>query len=116
VFLGMLVFLVPMIARQMEQMNARPPAFSRAVFATGIWLNANLQWALLGLVLVLVAAIAFRKVVGGWLLAVAQRLPAIARLLLTVEMARFFSVMGAMVRSGVPLADAMATATMVISN
>lgn len=115
-FLGMLVFLVPMIARQMEQMKAAPPAFSRLVFATGLWLSAHLQWTLLGLALLIAAAIVFRGAALGALGRVAQRLPALSRLLITVEMARFFSVMGAMARSGVPLADALATATIVISN
>ena len=116
VFLGMLVFLVPMIARQMEQMKATPPAFSRAVFSVGIWLNGNLMWAALGLGALIVAAIVLHRRVFAALNRLAQRLPAISSLLLTVEMARFFSVMGAMVKSGVPLADAMSTATVVISS
>ncbi len=116
IFMGMLIFLVPMIARQMEQMKATPPAFSRAVFATGIWLNANLQWTLLAVAFLLVVAFVLHKRVLRGLNQIAQRLPAISRMLLTVEMARFFSVMGAMVKSGVPLADAMSTATVVISN
>ncbi len=115
-FMGMLVFLVPMIARQMEQMKAAPPFFSRLVFATGLWLNAHLQWTLLGFAALIVIAIIFRRPALGALARAAQRAPAISRLLITVEMARFFSVMGAMVKSGVPLADAMATATVVISN
>jgi type II secretory pathway component PulF len=116
IFMGMLVFLVPMIAHQMEQMKAAPPAFSRAVFATGIWLNGHLMWAALALGLLIVAIIILHRRVLAALNRIAQRLPAISSLLLTVEMARFFSVMGAMVKSGVPLADAMSTSTVVISS
>jgi type II secretory pathway component PulF len=45
-----------------------------------------------------------------------RRLPGIKSLLLTVEMTRFFSVMAAMTKTGVPLADALASGTGVISD
>jgi len=52
----------------------------------------------------------------GVFFSVLRKLPAVDTLLLTVESARFFSVMGAMTKSGVPLAEALGTSTDVIAN
>lgn len=115
-FLGILIFLVPMIARQLRQMKTTTNAYSQMVFSTGEWLSAHMGLASGMLLLVVLGLLMIRRRLGAWALRVLRGAPAVARLLLTVEMARFFSVMGAMVKSGVPLADAMATATVVISD
>ncbi len=113
---GLLVFLVPMIAAQMRQMKATPNAFSQAVFSLGIWLNSHLLLTSCIVAGLIILALVLRRRVAASLVRIAQRLPAIAGLLLTIEMARFFSVMAAMVKSGVPLGDALSTAAQVISN
>lgn len=116
VFAGLLIFLVPMIAKQLRQLKTSTNAFSQAVISTGEWLNAHLGLSLVVLLILIIAAVALRRRVVRGILAILQRLPAVARLVLTVELARFFSVMAAMVKSGVPLADALSTAANVISS
>ncbi|HBS29719.1 MAG TPA: hypothetical protein DEB06_09785 [Phycisphaerales bacterium] len=116
IFAGILVFIVPMIAPQVRQLGGRVNAFSSFIFALGEGLRANIGLAFIALGLLVVVVFVSRERLGAWLGAVARRLPAVASLLITVEMARFFSVMGAMTRSGVPLADALSTAGGVISN
>lgn len=116
VFSGLLIFLVPMIAKQLEQMKTRTNPFSEAVFSLGKWLNAHVGLVTLVAIVLIVAAVILRKRVAAAALALSQRVPAVARLLLSVELTRFFSVMAAMVKSGVTLSDALSTATGVISS
>jgi len=116
IFAGILVFVVPMIAPQVRQLGGEVNRFSSLIFAMGEGLRANLGIAFLVLALLGIGAFVLRERVGGLVAAAARRLPAVASLFLSVEMARFFSVMGAMTRSGVPLADALSTASGVISN
>jgi type II secretory pathway component PulF len=115
-FAGLLVFLVPRIAEQMEQLGTKLPAFSKIVFTIGLWLNAHL--GTIGLVLagVAVLLVLFWRVVFAALKALAARVPGVAPLLLSVELTRFFSVLAAMTRTGVPLADALANAVPVITS
>ncbi len=115
--LGLLLgWVVPMLAEQIRQINPDLPWFSEVVFTLGTWLRDNLL-----LVLVIVGG-ALVGIVLGWrrVLAAAtdlgRRLPGIKSLLLTVELTRFFSVMAAMTKTGVPLADALASGTRVISD
>jgi general secretion pathway protein F len=116
VFSGLLVFLVPMIAKQLRQMGTTTNAFSRIVFGTGEWLHAHLGLTAGVAAVLAVAAVVLRRRAAAGALGLLMRLPAVARLILTVELTRFFSVMAAMVKSGVPLADALATAAGVISS
>lgn len=116
VFAGLLIFLVPMIAQQLRQMKTTTNAFSQAVFGVGEWLNTHLGLTAGVLAVLLIAGVVLRRRVVGVFFRFLQKFPAVARLLLTVEMTRFFSVMAAMVKSGVPLADSLATASNVISS
>lgn len=116
VFFGLLIFLVPTIAKQLQQMNTTTNRFSQVVFSTGEWLNAHLGFTFAMAAVLVIAAIAVRGRAARGFMTWIQRVPAVARLILTVELTRFFSVMAAMVKSGVPLADALSTATNVISS
>jgi len=116
IFVGLLVFLVPMIAAQLRQMKITPNAFSQSIFSLGEWVSTNLGLSMLIVLGMGIGIIILRKRAIQGLLALANRVPAISRLLLTVEMTRFFSVMAAMVKSGIPLSDALATATAVLSS
>lgn len=119
-FTGLLTFIVPRMAQTirplMESSGTKLPWFSARVFALGEWLNANILLALLGVVALALAGIVLwghvKRIAG----AAARRFPSVARLILAVELTRFFSVMAAMTRTGVPLADALTAATGVISS
>ncbi len=116
IFFGVLTFLVPMVADQMAQMGVELNPFSDAVFSLGLWMRDNLPRVLIFFAGLAFAAYFGRSVMIGVVTSLLRRVGAIDRMMLTVELARFFSVMAAMVRSGVPLADALSTATLVISN
>lgn len=116
VFLVLLMWLVPMMSGQMRQMKVKLNWFSEIVFSTGEWMGSHvgLTFALIGAAFV--GAIAMRRQLGALALRTVGRIPAVARLLLATEMTRFFSVMAAMTRSGVTLAEALGTAGAVISD
>ncbi len=116
VFFVLLVWLVPMMAGQMRQMRVTLNPFSRIVFATGEWMSSHLPLTLAMIGAAVFGVIVFRAAAAGAALRLMGKVPAVARLLITSEMTRFFSVMAAMTRSGVPLADALSTSVEVISD
>lgn len=106
----LLTVLVPMIGRSLAQMGVELPWYSRVVVGFGTALRAN---ALLLLFLVgglAVAAIVFRRVSVAAVAQLSRRVPLMRDVILASESARFFGVMAAMTRSGVPLADALGVA------
>jgi type II secretory pathway component PulF len=107
VSVGMLTFIVPRIGEALAEAGAKLPWFSRLVMGTGGFLREHGLWVLAGVVALLVAAVIARKVVGAAIWRVARRLPGMGELIVAQELARFFSVMAAMTRSGIPLADAL---------
>lgn len=115
-FAGLMVFLVPRIAEQMAQLGTNVPTFSKIVFSIGTWLNTNL--GMVGLVLagIALAVVVFWRAVLAFLKGLGTRLPGVAPLLLSVELTRFFSVLAAMTRTGVPLSDALSNAVPVITS
>lgn len=115
-FAAILMFLVPMIAGQLRELGGTIPWFSNIVFSAGEAMRANMLAVLLGAGGLVFLVVALRARLGAGLAWVGRRIPLIANLMITVEMARFFSVMAAMTRSGVPLAEALAGATGVISD
>ena len=114
----MITFIVPMIGKQLDDAgdNVTINPFSRVVIDVSYWMNAHIGHVLLGAFILVSLLIAMRERVFIALMRVVQRLPLISGLVLTVEMARFFAIMGAMTKSGVPLADAMGTATKLITS
>lgn len=115
-FSAILMFLVPMIAGQLRELGGTIPWFSDVVFSVGEAMRGNIMAVLLGAAGLIFVVVALRARLISGLAWVGRRIPLIANLMITVEMARFFSVMAAMTRSGVPLAEALAGATAVISD
>ena len=115
-FFSLLVFLVPTIAGQVSQMGGDIPWFSDLVFKAGSTLRDNLIWTVVGIALIAVLCVLLWRFVLRVLVVIASKLKPIAALMLTIEMTRFFSVMAAMTKSGVPLAEALAAGTGVISD
>lgn len=112
----LLTVIVPQLAETLRQAGAELPWFSEVVFGLGSALRANWVFALLGLALVAAGLVAGRRQLLAGLNRIGQRLPGAKGLLLASELTRFFSVMGAMTRSGVPLADALGVSAAVINN
>lgn len=117
---ALLVFVVPSMAESVRAAGdantaANLPWISVLVFGLGEWLAGNLLQFMMGAVVVIAILIVLRKAVIRGLLAVSARIPAIAAMLMAAELTRFFSVLAAMTKSGVPLAEALDTSTGSIS-
>ncbi len=112
----MVVGIVPQMGKTMMELGADVPWATRALVAVGTFAQERLL--LLGVVMagLLVAAWVWRGVIAGAAVRAGRVLPLVREVVLAQESARFFSVMAAMCRSGVPLADALATANQAISH
>ena len=111
----MLIVVVPLIGKALQDANIDLPWYSQIVIGSGQWMRANL--AIVGGVALaaIVGLILGRKIIVGLVLTLSRRLPAIARLQVSIEAARFFAIMGALVRTGVPVADALGIAGNTVS-
>lgn len=116
IFFGLLTRLVPMLADQLAEMNVSVNAFSAFVFDVGRFARANQIWIIGAVAAIILLIVMVRRQVGAAAMAVIRKVPVVSPLFLTAETARFFSILGAMTKSGVPLADAIATSTPSISN
>jgi len=115
-FTALLVLVVPMLAEQIRQINPKLPWFSDVVFTFGTWLRANFLLALLTAMLGAFGLFMVREKIFAWLATVGRRAPGVRKLMLSFELTRFFSVMAAMTKSGVPLSDALGTGVGVLSD
>jgi general secretion pathway protein F len=106
----LLAVVVPMIGRAFKGMNITLPWYSRLMMAVGEWMKAHWLWLLAALVFAVIGVVIGRKVVAQWAARASRRLPLLRDVVLAQESTRFFSVMAAMTRSGVPLADALGVA------
>lgn len=114
--LMLLTVVVPMIGGAMQSAGVELPAFTKIVLGLGLFLrgNALILLAVVGVLLVL--GVAARAAIGSVLMGVVRRLPGVKAVIKHQELARFFSVMGAMTRSGIPLADALAVSIRAIGD
>lgn len=108
--IGMLIFIVPRIGEALQEAGADMPWFSKLVIDLGEFMRVNLLWMLIGLLVLSIAIVAVRARVLSMVWTAARRLPYMSDLIMAQEITRFFSVLAAMTRSGVPLADALAVA------
>ncbi|QKK07345.1 MAG: type II secretion system F family protein [Planctomycetota bacterium] len=110
-FVAAIVLLTAVVPRIGNALGSMPgvelPWFTEVLVDVGNFMVAQWMPLVIGVGLVVIAAVVGRAkvfaVVGG----VARRLPAIGHIILIQESARFFSVMAALTRAGVPLADAL---------
>ncbi|MBX3376292.1 MAG: type II secretion system F family protein [Phycisphaeraceae bacterium] len=106
----MMTVIVPRIGKAMSAMGAELPWFTQLIMDTGEWMRGNVL-VLMGVVgFGAIAGIVLRKKVAEVVVRSSRRVPLLKDVVLAQESARFFSVMAAMTRSGVPLADALGVA------
>jgi len=112
----MLMFVVPRMGEALQQADVKLPRFSQVVMNLGGWMRANATWLAIGVAgaagLVLVGRGAAMALVGR----VSRRIPLLRDVILAQESARFFAVMAAMVKSGVPLAEALGVANTTVGH
>jgi general secretion pathway protein F len=111
----LLTVVVPMIGKAFKGMNITLPWYSQVMMGTGQWMREHWLWLFLAVVLLLIGVIVGRKMVLGWAGKLSRRTPLLRDVILAQESTRFFSVMAAMTRSGVPLADALGVANDAVS-
>lgn len=110
VALIMLTTVVPRIGESMARMDFQLPWYSLLVMQAGQGIVANWLWLVVGLGLLLVLGVVGRAQALAMVRHAMRRTPLLREVVLAQESARFFSVMAAMTRSGVPLADALGVA------
>lgn len=112
----MLTVVVPMIGKSLLSMGAELPWVTRAMIATGSFIRDHALLVLLGAIVVVTLLVFARRPIIAAFAKVTRNLPIVRDVVLTQESARFFTVMAAMTRSGVVLADALGVATNAISH
>jgi general secretion pathway protein F len=113
----MLMIVVPMIAEGLKAAsNIKLPLYSRIVFATGQTMRDNATLVGVGVGLGLVGLLVGRVAVINLFKIGMRKLPVIRDVVLAQECARFFSVMAAMTRTGVPISDALGVANQAIAH
>lgn len=104
---AMLGWIVPKIGGALEQSGVVLPGYTKALMAIGDALRTYWYVVLFALLGGAVACVAGRKGLAAVIRRLMRRTPLLKDVVLAQESARFFSVMGAMARSGVPLADGL---------
>ena len=112
----MLAFVLPNIGKSLKDMGASLPWFTDMLMTIGVFMRGNLLWLGVGSLALITIAIGLRKLIGMLVARVSRRVPLLRDVVLTQESARFFTVMAAMTRSGVTLADALGTAVGALSH
>ncbi|MEO1007290.1 MAG: type II secretion system F family protein [Planctomycetota bacterium] len=113
---AMLTFIVPMIGSNLEGLGGELPLVTVVLMTVGDAIRGNLPLFFLGLLVLVVLAAVFRAPLWRGLWSVVRRLPAMRQLVLAQESTQFFSVMAAMTRSGVTLADALVVGYRTVSH
>lgn len=112
----MLMLIVPRLSEALLQADVQLPTYSRWVMGLGVAMRDNALLLALLLAVVLTAVLLGRAIVGraaAWLM---RRMPMLKDVVLAQESARFFGVMGAMTRTGVPFGDALAVANQAVTH
>ncbi len=104
---GMITFIVPMIAGALEKSGKDLPWFTNLMQDTGLFIRAHWFWFAVALAIGAVLLILGRASVGAAFTRMSRKTPLLKDVVFAQESARFFSVMAAMTRSGIPLADAL---------
>lgn len=111
----MILFVVPLLGEQLRALSDNLPWFTEVLVAIGTFGRSNLLAIAGVLVAVVVAGVLARAKLWAMVGKATARAPLVRDVVLAQEAARFFATMAAMNRSGVPLADALATANQAIN-
>lgn len=112
----LLTQVLPRIGETLTAANAKLPLFTTLLLYVGVFLRDNWLPLLLAALIGLLGVVVFWRQVSAASVVVMRRLPGIRQVVLAQESARFFSVMAALTRCGVPLADALGVANGAITH
>ncbi len=116
VTLAMICFVLPKIGQSIKDLNTPLPAFTQFLMTVGIFIREHALWVLVGVLAFLTLAVFARRAIVEFVGRLARTTPLLKEVVLTQESARFFTVMAAMTKNGVTLADALGVAIGVISH
>lgn len=112
----LLMFVVPKIGSAIANAGGEIPTFTKLLITAGTFMRDQWAWVLAAFGLIITAAVVARAIIIAGIVALSRRLPFVRPVLEAQESARFFTVMAAMSRSGVTLADSLATANGAVSD
>jgi type II secretory pathway component PulF len=112
----MVTFVVPMIGEGLANADVKLPGYTQVMVATGNWIQENSTYVMLGIAVLVAALLVVKDPLLAAGLGVMRRAPLIRQVVLAQEAARFFSVMAAMTRTGVPFADALSVANQAVNH
>lgn len=112
----MMTFIVPKIGNALKESGIELPTYTAIMLAVGTFLQTHWLGALAALAVLIVAAVLARAAIGRALGRFMRVFPGMRDVVMTQELTRFFTVMAAMTRSGIPLADALGIAVDAISH
>jgi len=116
VSLFILTFIVPQIGGAILEQDIELPWYTELVMGAGLALrDLGLPLLILGVLLVGLLWVG-RRAVGATLMRGLRLLRPVRRVAMTMESARFFAILAAMSRSGVPVADGLGVATQAVSD
>lgn len=112
----MLMVIVPRIGAALASSGQEIPWITQKMVWLGTTLASNFVWVALVLALLGVVIFGVRAAIFRGVMRFARVAPILKDVVLTQESARFFTVMAAMTRTGVTLADALGVATTAIGH
>ncbi|MDX2148289.1 MAG: type II secretion system F family protein [Planctomycetota bacterium] len=116
VSLVMLTMVVPKIGRSLESQRIELPAYSKLTMALGEGIRDNALPLMLAVLVGVFVIVALKKPIGALLGRVMRGTPFFRDVVVAQESTRFFTVMGAMSKSGVPLAESLGVALQALSH
>lgn len=112
----MLTIVVPKIGEALVKANAQLPAITRTLMSVGITMRDHWMGLLLGILIFITLIVMARRQIAEAANRASRRIPLLRDVVLSQESARFFTVMAAMTKSGVPLSDALGTGSQAIGH
>ncbi len=105
----LVIFALPRISAVFESGGFNPPAFSRAVFAVGDFLNSFAGIIIGGLVLLVVGGWLFGRTLSGknFMAGLLNHLPVVRKVVHKIAIQRFASTLSALMTAGIPILDAL---------
>jgi general secretion pathway protein F len=112
----MITFIVPMIGEGLSNADIKLPSYTQTMVAIGVWIQSHAVLVMLGVAGAAAAALVLKGAILNLAQQVMRRAPLISPVVVAQESARFFSVMAAMTRTGVPLSDALGVANQAVTH
>lgn len=116
VSLALLTIIVPKVGHALKSANVDLPAITSFLVFAGDFIRENILYLALAVTVALFLIVAARKQVKVIGARAMRSLPLIRDVVIAQESTRFFTVMAAMSKSGVPLADALGVAVQAIGH